>query len=74
MNDDRVFDKCNQRFFEQAFTLAQARANRGLRGAVAAATELAGIASFQRIQAAKRTAAAKAGRMVPGILISSVTR
>jgi MoaA/NifB/PqqE/SkfB family radical SAM enzyme len=74
MNDNGVFDKRNQRFFEQAFTMAQARAKQGLRGAVAAATELAGIAGFQRIQAAKRTAAAKAGKTVPGILISSVTR
>ncbi len=74
MNNDRVFDRRNQRFFERAFSHAQARAKRGLHGAVGVATELAGIACFQRVQAAKRAAAAKAGKTVPGILISSVTR
>lgn len=74
MNDNGIFDKRNQHFFDRAFAHAKTRANRGAHGAVAVAAEMAALACFQRVQAAKRAAAAKAGKAVPGILISSVTR
>ena len=79
MEANTIFNKRNQEFFDKA-KRAPFRAALGSGGiggilrAVRNAARLASIARFQRGQTAKRSAAAKEGRTVPGILIASVTR